>query len=244
MISRRQQPIHNEGSTKDMLHISPHWSVSSEEIFSNPLRRLDARHFDPSAKEAVERIANMGVDMKPLSDLASVELRNIFSRIWADDSKHGTPYLNSTDLLSLFAIGQPSGGKRYLSHATRTDIKSLLINEGWLLMTCSGTIGRVFYVPERLHGWAATHDLIRIVPKEEGMTGYLYAYLNSDVAQIQILRHTHGGQIDHVTDDQVAGCLVPMLDIDVIKRINNEVMAALLSREQAIRTLMNMQVMQ
>ena len=243
MTTRRQQLIHNEGSSDDMLHISPHWSVSSEDIFSNPLSRLDARHFDPSAKEAVERMADMGVDMKPLSDLASVELRNIFSRIWADDSKHGTPYLNSTDLLSLFAIGQPSGGKRYLSHATQTDVRNLLINEGWLLMTCSGTIGRVFYVPKRLHGWAATHDLIRIVPKEEGMTGYLYAYLNSDVAQIQILSHTHGGQIDHVTDDQVAGCLVPMLDSDDIKRIHDQVMAALHLREQAISTLTNMWVM-
>ena len=235
--------VEKEDSTRDNLHISPHWSISSEEIFSNPLSRLDARHFNPSAKEAVERIADTGLELKPLSELASVTLGNIFTRIWADDSEHGTPYLNSTDLLSLFAIGQPAGGKRYLSHATQTNINSLLIQEDSLLMTCSGTIGRVFYVPKRLHGWAATHDLIRIVPREEGMTGYLYAYLNSDVAQIQILSHTHGGQIDHVTDDQVAGCLVPMLGSDDIKRIHDEVMAALLLREQAINTLINMWVM-
>ena len=78
-------------------------------------------------------------------------------------------------------------------------------------MTCSGTIGRVFYVPKRLDGWVATHDLIRIIPKGDSLAGYLYAWLSQPDAQTQILSHTHGGQIDHVTDKQVGTVLVPRL---------------------------------
>lgn len=88
----------------------------------------------------------------------------------ATDRKHGLPYLNATDLLSLMALGVPAR-QRYLSCETETDIDALVIREGMLLLTCSGTIGRVFYVPSRLDGWAATHDLIRIVPAQPEMAG-------------------------------------------------------------------------
>ena len=215
------------------------WSVSVEEIFKNADVRLDATHFDPKTAAAIEELQGAGANLKPLSDIASVELRSQFTRIWAQDAEHGLPYLNATDLLSLLALGVPAGGKRYLSHATGTNLASLIIRKGWLLMTCSGTIGRVFYVPKRLNGWAATHDLIRIIPKEDGMAGYLYAWLGTPVAQAQILSHTHGGQIDHVTDDQVSGVLVPALSTRKINAINERVIRAMDEREKAIKVLVN-----
>ncbi len=213
------------------------WSVPVTEIFSHAGVRLDATHFNPQTAKIIDALRKFGVDLDPLSRLATVELRSQFARIWATDRKHGVPYLNATDLLSLLSLGVPSGGTRYLSHATKTNIDNLIVREGWLLMTCSGTIGRVFYVPKRLDGWAATHDLIRIVPNEASMTGYLYAWLGTPAAQAQILSHTHGGQVDHVTDDQVAGVLVPRLPSDEVNRINADVIKALRTREKAIAAL-------
>ncbi len=215
------------------------WSVSVDDIFKNGDVRLDATHFDPKTAGAVQELRESGIELEPLSNLALVELRSQFTRIWARDHKHGIPYLNATDLLSLLALGIPAGGYRYLSHATETNINSLIIREGWLLMTCSGTIGRVFYVPKRLDGWAATHDLIRVIPKKNNLAGYLYAWLSNPVAQSQILSYTHGGQIDHVTDDQVAEVLVPRLSPDQVKNIHNKVIKALRARERAIQTLSN-----
>ena len=213
------------------------WAVPIDKVFSNADIRLDAAHFNPATANTVQELRDSGLELKPLSKLASVELRNRFTRIWARDREHGLPYLNATDLLSLLALGVPAGGLRYLSYVTDTNIESLVIHEGWILMSCSGTISRVFYVPKRLDGWVATHDLIRIVPKQTDMAGYLYAWLSTSVAQSQILSHTHGGQIDHVTDAQVAGVLVPLLPPSKIKTINTRVMKALRSREQAIESL-------
>ena len=206
------------------------WAVSVDKIFSDAEVRLDASHFDPDCENSLQELRLSGLELKPLSGLASVELRSRFTRIWAEDRKHGIPYVNATDLLSLLALGLSSGQARYLSHATDTNVKSLIIRKGWLLMTCSGTIGRVFHVSKRLDGWVATHDLIRIVPRKAEMTGYLYAWLTTPIAQSQILRHTHGGQIDHVTDEQVADVLVPILSPKQIESINTKVMRALLSR--------------
>ena len=201
--------------------------------------RLDAEHFNPTVSNAIQALQESGVELAPLSELASVELRNQFTRIWARDSAHGLPYLNATDLLTLFTLGVPASGPRYLSYATATDLDRLVVREGWLLMTCSGTIGRVFYVPRRLNGWVATHDLVRIVPYDNDMIGYLYAWLSTPLARSQVLSYTHGGQIDHVTDAQVAGILVPVLSREQIDRINREALSALQARERAMETLMN-----
>lgn len=215
------------------------WSTSVDDIFNNGDLRLDATHFNPKAAGILKKLQDSGVKLSPLSDWAGVELRGQFTRIWAQDAEHGTPYLNATDLLSLLALGVPAAGMRYLSHATETDVDALIIREGWLLMTCSGTIGRVFYVPKRFDGWASTHDLIRIMPKDPDTVGYLFAWLSTPDAQSQILSHTHGGQIDHVTDGQVSEVMVPHLPPKKIKAIHEKVLKALLDRESAIETLAN-----
>ena len=215
------------------------WSIPIDNILKSTDIRLDATHFNPKTARAVQRLQATGVDLQPMSKVASVQLPNLFTRIWAQDRTHGLPYVNATDLLSLVALGVSAGGQRYLSYATETNIKGLIIHEGWLLMTCSGTIGRVFYVPKRLNGWVATHDLIRIVPRKRGMAGYLYACLNTPETQSQILRYTHGGQIDHVTAAQISNVLVPVPSPKEITATNRAVMKALRVRENALKVLTN-----
>lgn len=211
------------------------WSLSVERIFSSNGLRLDASHFDPVLDSCLGALEASGVPLKPLDDLATVSLPGRFERVWAADEQHGLPYLNATDLLSLFAIGMPSK-ERYLSSESDVDMDALVIRENWLLMTCSGTIGRLFHVPKRLDGWAATHDLIRISP-DEGMVGYLFAWCMTDAARTQVLAHTHGGQIDHVTAEQVGSMLVPMLPPNEAKTLDRAVLHALNARENELEKL-------
>lgn len=213
------------------------WSISIEDVFRNSDQRLDASHYDLELAAALRELKDSGFPLVPLSELAELHLPSMFTRIWADDNKYGIEYINATELMSLAGLGVPSSSQRYLSKQTDTNIDSLLVREGWLLLTCSGTIGRVFYVSKRLHLWAATHDIIRIIPKKETHTGFLYAYLSSEVAQKQILSHTHGGQIDHITDVQISKILVPDFGSAKIKKIHEQTMSALYMREQAIQEL-------
>ena len=212
------------------------WTVEVGRILSDPALRFDASHYDPAVDAVVRRLETTGLPLARLSDLATLRLPGQFARIWARDAEHGVPYLNATDLLSLFALGTPAAAPRFLSRESETDIESLVIRRGWILMTCSGTIGRVFAVPKRLDGWAATHDLVRIIPPP-GMAGYLYAWCSTPAARTQILSHTHGGQIDHVTEDQVARLLVPRLPADRTLEIDRAVVEALEARELALERL-------
>ncbi len=195
------------------------WGVSVGEIAVQSGKRLDAGHYDQIVMENDNRLRSLGVDLQPLSDLADVHLPSMFTRIWAKDSRHGVPYLNATDLMSYFALGVPAQ-ERYLSYASEVKMDPLIVKKGMILVTCSGTIGRVFDVPDALDGWAGTHDIVRITPHNPAMNGFIRVYLASELAQIQILSHTHGGQIDHVTDAQVASCLVPDLDEKLMLEIS------------------------
>ena len=212
------------------------WSLSIDRVFAQDRLRFDASFFDPVVDAHVESLEGYRTDR--LSELAKLILPGRFERVWAVDEEQGRPYLNATDLLTLFSLGVPSQ-VRYLSPESDTNFDALRIREGWLLMTCSGTIGRVYHVPARLDGWAATHDLIRIIPNSPDTTGCLYAWCMTEVAQAQILSHTHGGQVNHVTDQQVGELLVPRLHGRTAKKLNERVMAALADRERALNKLVN-----
>lgn len=212
------------------------WSVPLKDIYQNEGMRLDATHYDRETATALQTLKGFKCPLKLLSEIADVRLPGQFVRIWAKGKDFGIPYLNASDLINLNAMGTLGEGARYLSLKTNVDIEELKIRKDWLAVSCSGTIGRVFYIPPRLDGAAATHDLIRIVPHAETLVGYLYAYLCSPLAQSQILRHTHGGQIDHVTDIQVGSILVPWL-VDKMEDVHKKVMHALRAREQAIISL-------
>ncbi len=213
------------------------WEVPLQDIYDNGDMRLDASHYDRDTAQALHHLRQSGYELKQLSEIASVLLPGQFVRIWAKDKVHGIPYVNATDLMSLTGIGLLESNTRYLSRQTAVDIGGLLIREGWILMTCSGTIGRVFYVPKRLDQWVATHDLIRIIPNNPEHIGFLHAYLSSPIAQKQILGYTHGGQIDHVTHHQVGAVLVPMLGDEKVSAIHKRTMQALRTREQVVDTL-------
>jgi type I restriction enzyme S subunit len=196
------------------------WSVPLTDVVGQRQVRLDAEHYDPLVIENNKRLQDLGFKLAPLSAFAEVRLPGMFTRIWAKDRQYGVPYINATDLMSYFALGVPAQA-RFLSHASEVRMENLIIHEGMILISCSGTIGRVFDVPKALDGCAGTHDIVRIIPHKAEQRGFLRAYLTSSLAQIQILSHTHGGQIDHVTDQQVGSCLVPVLPESAVKQISN-----------------------
>lgn len=208
------------------------WGVGLAEICAEKAMRLDAGHYDPEIRHNIQVLKRSPCQLKPLSQLAQVTLPGKFARVWARDAEHGLPYLNATDLLSFAALGEPAQ-VRFLSKASNVDMQKLIVREGMILISCSGTIGRVFEVPRALDGWAATHDIIRVVPHDMRLKGYMHAYLRSPFAQRQIAGHTHGGQIDHVTDKQVGSCLVPWLSDGQMRSIAAQMDEAVRVRQRA-----------
>lgn len=64
-------------------------------------------------------------------------------------------------------------------HSKRIE-KELKLKENMLLVTRSGTIGRVNIVPHHWENWVINEHVIRINPISKNIAGYLYCWLNSE----------------------------------------------------------------
>lgn len=119
--------------------------------------------------------------------------------------------------------------KKYLSlthHAQRIK-DQLTLEENMILITCSGTIGRVNIVPRHWSNWTANQHIIRIVPSGENCAGFLYAWLSSDYGHKLIKRFTYGAVVDEIDDKQVSLLNVPLLkNQSKQKKINDLVLQA------------------
>ncbi len=214
------------------------WSIPLSLIVAQDATRLDAEHYEPSNLENLNALYASGYELVPLRELAELRLPGLFTRVWAKDADHGVQYINATDFMSLAATGLPAQ-TRFVSHFTKVNMDNLRLRTGWILVTCSGTLGRVHQVSPGQNDWVATHEIIRIIPHDQTLRGYIRAFLCSDFAQVQILKHTHGGQIDHITDDQIGACMVPMLPAAKMRALSTAMDSAEKARDDAATKVAN-----
>ena len=110
----------------------------------------------------------------------------------------------------------------------------LEIRTNSILITRSGTIGKVAIVPEHWEGWIPNEHVIRIVPANNEIAGYLCAWLSSDYAYPLITRYTYGAVVDEINAEQVAAISIPLLhDGNMQKAINDKVLEANRKRTEA-----------
>lgn len=130
-----------------------------------------------------------------------------FPRTYVESRVHGVPFLGSTDILSadLSTLG-------LLSNKQATANPALLIDEGWTLITCSGTIGRMSYARRDMKGMAGSQHFMRVVPDTSKIKpGYLYAYLSSRFGVPLVASGTYGAIIQHIEPHHISDLPVPRL---------------------------------
>ena len=98
------------------------------------------------------------------------------------------------------------------SAVQRRHLDELTIHKGYILITDSGTLGRVIYATDFHDGAVATNNLIRIVIEDEALRGYVYQFLMSDLGQHQLLKNAYGTIQDHLEPYHVADILIPVPD--------------------------------
>ncbi|MDD5344866.1 MAG: restriction endonuclease subunit S [Smithella sp.] len=128
--------------------------------------------------------------------------------------------------------------KKYLSQSHHSDRvgDDLKIHTNTILITRSGTIGKLNIAPEHWNNWVPNEHIIRVVPANDEISGYIYAWLSSDYAYHLITRYTYGAVVDEIDDKQVSQISIPLLrSIDIQKNINNKVLEANTKRTEAYK---------
>ena len=197
--------------------------------------RLDGSYHIPEVKEIIKLIHNGADSVVPLNDgrlTKLITVGNRFKRIYVD-KENGVPYLNGKSICQL----DPNGcQKKYLSLALHENriLEQLTIRKNSILITCSGTLGKVVLAPAHWDGWAGTHDLIRVYPLSDDIVGYIYCYLQSDIGKLLINRMAYGSVVDHIEPCHISQLPIPILrNIEVQCKINDLVLDANELRHQA-----------
>lgn len=181
--------------------------VRSDLVAGTDGLRLDASFYNAEVIEALAVLDRTGMPLETVGSLTErVFIPNRFPRNYVG-SDHGVPFLQGSHIIQF----KPDDVK-YLSLATHTNIEGLLIHEGWLLLTRSGTVGRVALVTSQWDGWAASEHIFRIVPRADTKCphGYLAAFLSSPIGQLQLTRQIYGAVVDELTVDHIRRVRVPL----------------------------------
>jgi type I restriction enzyme S subunit len=129
------------------------------------------------------------------------------SRIWVESPEHGIPFMGSSDILMADLAHLSYISKKQIAKTPR-----FLIKKDWILITRSGTIGRIAYTRNDMDGIACSEDVIRVIPDTDKIKpGYLYTFLSSRFGMPLILSGTYGAIIQHIEPEHIIDLPVPRL---------------------------------
>jgi type I restriction enzyme M protein len=100
-----------------------------------------------------------------------------------------------------------------LKIATPKQIKSfdaVRVIRGDIVITRSGTVGRVAMITQRLHNAIVSDDLIRVRISDEFKRFYVYAFLQSKEAYDQMIRNEYGSIQQHLEPQHIKDILIPI----------------------------------
>lgn len=219
----------NEANMKSSLK----WcTVSLENIISRG-KRLEASVYDIEAKQARKLIETGKFPVTTIggeNGLATSYTGARFKRIWVEKSDF--PIYQPSSIVDIKPI--PDG---CISHLTKTNIDALRVKKGQVLMTCSGTIGKVSYVSETLDNKIFSHDLLRIDCKEAVDQGYIYAYLKSKIGNKILLTNSYGAVITHIESEHLATVPIPNASHDIKKKIHDLIVRSFELRDDSNRMI-------
>jgi type I restriction enzyme, S subunit len=187
------------------------FAISSAELGA----RFDATRHVPAARSAVAKLSRGRYPLVPLGELAGdIYVAPRFARIYVD-KEHGTPLLQGSHL-PMMRIHD----LKYISNTQTERIERWIIRKGQVLVTCSGTLGRVALTSSAQAGWAASQHILRVTARSgKSHPGFIAAFLMTAYGQHQLLSKSYGGVVDELTEDDTAAIITPKLPFSAQEQV-------------------------
>lgn len=215
---------------------SPNWHgflVDLNEVSSNPNKLLNAWAYNPDASDAYKKVMSLANDKNyeivQLKELCiDIFVPGRHKRKYVDNTESSVPFLSTTQIFHIHDIDykyQP------VSFAEK---QGLLIEEGWILVTRSGSTGRVRYANKEISNYAISDHCIRIVPAPTKIdNGYLYAFLSSKLGQLLIDQGRYASVIETISHTRLGEIPIPVPSLEKQKQIGDLVRQSEKARELA-----------
>lgn len=196
--------------------------LSKADIFARPssavtsgARRLEAGFYGSEGYRALQAMEVSGFQIGRVGELAGVRWLGPFSRVYVEDHKAGIPFLSSSDMMVTRL-----DPKNYVSRACTHKLEQVIVHEGTILISRSGTIGNVAICTKDYEGLAVSEHAIRVDPYIDIDRGALYVFLLSNLGQFLVTRNKSGSVIESIYAADVESLPVPRLPIGLRKKIS------------------------
>lgn len=175
-------------------------------------RRLDCNPYMSGAQEARDTLKQLKVRKDALRTLTSgygggIYNGPMFKRNYVESPEHGVPFISSGSMLLADLSTLPLLRRK---DAESSRLSYLRLRPGMMLISCSGTIGRMTYVRPDMDGIWSSQDVLKVVPNPECIPpGYLYAFLSSRYGVPLVVSGTYGAIIQHIEPEHIAELPIP-----------------------------------
>lgn len=211
------------------------FDIESRWLFEGE-KRLDASFYAKdviASKILIGKLEESGIAIETIDTMSKdIFHRSRFKRNYVGIGE-GLPFLTPTDLLMF-----PLKPKKSVVNPP----EGLQVSPGWILITCSGTIGRTIIANRFVSKCILSHDVIRIVPNKKNLLGYLYAYLNTGMGQAFLTKDRYGATVKHIEPHHVATIHIPSIP-ELEEEINQKIFEAHRLREEAQELLLKAEEM-
>lgn len=200
-------------------------------------------HYLPQHNAAFRKVITLGereeFEIHRLGDIARVFNGPRFKRPYADVGVTSGPtirkYFTGTALTQLNCDNVKYLDSAKASPQVKKQLDALTIHKGYILVSDSGTLGRVTYALSQHDGHVATNNLIRIIVDDIPLRGYLYEFLQSELGQSLMLKNAYGTNQEHLEPDIIAEIPIPVpKNRDILEQIGNSVIRSIEELENSI----------
>lgn len=168
-------------------------TVGLSEVIENGTK-LNAGSYSLEVKNIKKHLEKSGFKIVPLLGengfLKNAYYPGRFKRVY---TKTGIPFLGSSEILKVNPIP-----KKFLSQSIFEKQKELFVEENWILLSRSGTVGNVAFATKNFEGTAISDHVIRLIAKNFDDAAFLYFYLKTKSAQKIIFGSQFGSVVAEI----------------------------------------------
>ncbi len=200
-------------------------------------RRLEGETYLTGGYAIRRWIETSGIPFARVRDLARTWQPSRLKGITVS-REHGEPFFTATQVFDI----RPAA-RKWLAPGRTTQVSDRYVQPGWILMTCSGSVGDVIlsYAPHA--GAIISHDLLRVQPYDQQNVGFLYAFLRGQFGRAMLRSSRYGNIIKHLEPEHLDDVPVPLVDKDIVRMLASRVAKVFRLRDESFRMLEDAEAM-
>ena len=191
-------------------------------------RRLEAGNYLSAGAVVRRRIAAARMRVWVVGELGEVWQPSRLRGVQVD-ADFGVPFLAATQVFDIWP--EP---RKWLAPSKTPDLVHRYVEPGWILVTCSGTVGNAILSYAAHDGRLVSHDLLRLEVEKTSMRCYLLAFLRTWFGKT-IMRSSHyGSAVKHLEAEHLRDVPVPVVEA-MLPKVQEGISEALSARDEAYR---------